>query len=438
VVGVWRDAGPILREMDDLRRQVVIVTLSGAIVAAAFLFFVFRAAQSRINRQAVQLVEATRRDPLTSLINHGALLTMLADRIEALRDDPAPIGIALVDVDGFRLLNDTHGHDSGDVALRQVAQRLTGQIDDDAVIGRYGPDEFLVIVDGPNVATLESAIKGLQIALAQDALEIESSERLPITVSAAISVYPTDAESATALVATAVHTLAEAKASGGDTVRVTGRLPILSADARAFDVFQGLILAVDTKDRYTKRHSEDVARYAVFLARYLELDAEMIGTIRVAGLLHDVGKIGIPDDILRKPGKLTADESRVVKQHVALGDLIVRDLPNVETIRAGVRHHHERWDGRGYLDALAGEDIPLVARILAIGDACSAMTTTRPYRKALGIDEALRRIEDAAGTQLDETLVTLFVNGMRTAADAPLPSSAETRIALWVPTGRVA
>ena len=278
---------------------------------------------------------------------------------------------------------------SGDVALRQVAQRLTGQIDDDAVIGRYGPDEFLVIVDGPNVATLESAIKRLQIALAQDALEIESSERLPITVSAAISVYPTDAESATALVATAVHTLAEAKASGGDTVRVTGRLPILSADARAFDVFQGLILAVDTKDRYTKRHSEDVARYAVFLARYLELDAETIGTIRVAGLLHDVGKIGIPDDILRKPGKLTADESRVVKQHVALGDLIVRDLPNVETIRAGVRHHHERWDGRGYLDALAGDDIPLVARILAIGDAFSAMTTTRPYRKALGIDEAL-------------------------------------------------
>ena len=101
VVGVWRDAGPILREMDDLRRQVVIVTMSGAIVAAAFLFFVFRAAQSRINRQGVQLVEATRRDPLTSLINHGALLTALADRIEATRDDPAPIGIALVDVDGI-------------------------------------------------------------------------------------------------------------------------------------------------------------------------------------------------------------------------------------------------------------------------------------------------------------------------------------------------
>ena len=238
-----------------------------------------------------------------------------------------------------------------------MAQRLTGQIDDDAVIGRYG-DEFLVIVDGPNVATLESAIKRLQIALAQDALEIESSERLPITVSAAISVYPTDAESATALVATAVHTLAEAKASGGDTVRVTGRLPILSADARAFDVFQGLILAVDTKDSYTRRHSRTspaTPTSSVESSSFTRRDRQ----IRLTGLLHDIGKIGIDDSILRKPGKLTPHELEIVKQH-ALGDLI---LDQVLTCRRHprVRYHHERWDG-GHLDGLKGEDIPLVAR----------------------------------------------------------------------------
>ncbi len=101
-----------------------------------------------------------------------------------------------------------------------------------------------------------------------------------------------------------------------------------------------------------------------------------------------------------------------------------------------MRHHHERWDGRGYLDALGGDDIPLVARILAVGDAFSAMTTTRPYRKALEVDEALRRIEDAAGSQLDEALVALFVTGMRTAADAPLPGTVEP--GLWVPSDRVA
>jgi len=159
----------------------------------------------------------------------------------------------------------------------------------------------------------------------------------------------------------------------------------------------------------------------------------------VAGLLHDIGKIGIPDSILRKPAKLTDDEYRVVKQHVALGDMIVRDLPNIELIRAGVRHHHERWDGRGYLHALAGEDIPLVARILAVGDAFSAMTTTRPYRKALTVEEALRRLEDAAGTQLDESLVKLFVDGLRTDADAPLPGVIEpVADRLWTPADRVA
>ena len=142
-----------------------------------------------------------------------------------------------------------------------------------------------------------------------------------------------------------------------------------------------------------------------------------------AGRLHDIGKIGIPDKILRKPAALTEQEYETVKQHVALGDLIVRDLPDLAEIRAGIRHHHERWDGKGYLHHLAGEDIPEVARILAVCDAFSAMTTTRPYRKALSVDEALTRLEDAAGSQLDERLVIAFVTGIRTVATAPLPGT---------------
>jgi HD-GYP domain-containing protein (c-di-GMP phosphodiesterase class II) len=152
-----------------------------------------------------------------------------------------------------------------------------------------------------------------------------------------------------------------------------------------------------------------------------------------------VGKIGIPDAILRKPGRLTVDEFRVVKQHVALGDMILRDLPNIELIRAGVRHHHERWDGTGYLDALAGEDIPLVARILAVGDAFSAMTTTRPYRKADSVNRALRQLEDASATQLDEALVSVFVEGLRNAPDAPVPGAVDRQAwSLWAPENQVA
>jgi putative nucleotidyltransferase with HDIG domain len=227
----------------------------------------------------------------------------------------------------------------------------------------------------------------------------------------------------TVLLATASRTLEEAKASGGDAILQVSRASD-AGPAAGFDVLQGLVHAVDTKDRYTKRHSADVSRYAVFLGERLGLDPELLETIRVAGLLHDVGKIGIPDEILRKPGNLTAVEDDIVKQHVALGDMIVRDVPNLHVVRAGIRHHHERWDGKGYLDHLAGEDIPLVGRILAIGDAFSAMTTTRPYRKALDTAEALRRLGDGAGTQLDQRLVRAFIDGLESADDPPLPELA--------------
>ena len=178
---------------------------------------------------------------------------------------------------------------------------------------------------------------------------------------------------------------------------MTGSEGIEDGGAATFDVLQGLVFAVDTKDRYTKRHSEDVARYAVFLARQDGLDEATIGAVRLAGLLHDIGKIGMPDHLLRKPGALTDDEYEIVKQHVVLGDLIVRDLPDTDLIRAGIRHHHERWDGTGYVDGLAGEDIPLIARIVAVADSFSAMTTSRAYRKALDTDEAIRRLVGAAG-----------------------------------------
>ncbi|MEA2545744.1 MAG: hypothetical protein QOI09_1017 [Chloroflexota bacterium] len=437
VVGVWRDAVPILAELDRLRRDVVLTTLVAALVAALALFLVFRSAQGRITRQTVALIEATRRDPLTGLLNHGELVGELALAIEGARSAGRPIGIALIDIDGFRLLNETYGHAAGDRALLTVAEVLESELPASIARGRYGPDEFLLIAAADVVVELRPILDRLRSGLADRALQFDASERLPITVSAGICAYPEHADSVIGLLTTAAVTLLEAKASGGDAIRFAGRESEVSGERQTFDVFQGLILAVDTKDRYTKRHSEDVARYAVFLARQLELDDEMIRILRVTGLLHDVGKIGIPDHILRKPGSLTDAEYRIVKQHVALGDVIIRDLPNVEQIRAGVRHHHERWDGGGYLHGLAGEEIPLIARILAVGDAFSAMTTTRPYRKALSVKEALRRLEDAAGTQLEERLVVAFVGGLESEADAPFPGE-DGGTRLWTPYTQVA
>jgi diguanylate cyclase (GGDEF)-like protein len=437
VVGVWRDAAPVLQQLDALRRDIVLTTLSAALVAAFVLWMVFRSAQGRITRQTAALVEATRRDPLTGLLNHGALVGEVAVAIEQAHADGGAIGVALVDLDGFRLLNETYGHDAGDAALLSVVEALAMEIPDSIARGRYGPDEFLLIAGAADVAALGAGLERLRARLVDVALQFESSERLPITVSVGVCTYPEHATSVTELLTVAATTLQEAKASGGDAVRYADPDGADTGETRTFDVFQGLILAVDTKDRYTKRHSEDVARYGVFLARRLGLDDEDIHTIHLAGLLHDVGKIGIPDYILRKPGALTNEEYQVVQQHVALGDTIVRDLPNVDLIRAGVRHHHERWDGKGYLHRLEGEQIPLVARILAVGDTFSAMTTTRPYRKALDLQEALRRLEDAAGTQLDEQLVVSFVEGMSTDASAPLPGR-DLGPTLWTPRAQVA
>ena len=438
VVAIWRDAVPVIDRLALVRRDVVLVTLSAALIAAALLFLIFRAAQRRLTRQTAELMESTSRDPLTGTLNHGAVVGCLAMETEAARAAGMSVTVALIDIDNFRLLNENHGHPAGDEALLAVAGLLRGEVVEPMVLGRSGPDEFLIIAPPAVAFQLEPLVTRLQTGLVDLSLQFETTERLPITVSVGIATYPEHAASATALLSTATMVLEEAKASGGDTVRLASNASLEESSATStFNVLEGLILAVDTKDRYTKRHSEDVARYAMFLAARLGLDADEMRVIQTAGLLHDVGKIGIPDQILRKPGKLTEAEFDIVKQHVALGDMIVRDLPDLDQVRAGIRHHHERWDGDGYLERLEGEDIPQIARILAVADAFSAMTTTRPYRKALDVREALTRLGDAAGSQLEERLVVAFVEGMETAADAPIPGT-EAPGTLWTPGRLVA
>ncbi|MGH2445425.1 MAG: bifunctional diguanylate cyclase/phosphohydrolase, partial [Candidatus Limnocylindria bacterium] len=420
VIAFQRDASRLMASLDAARRDVVIVTLAAAIILAAILVLVFRAAHARLVRQQRQLGEAARRDALTGMRNHGSIVALLADTLETARSAQEPISVALIDVDNFRLFNDTHGHDAGDAVLLWVADLVTAAAGAGGHAARYGPDEFLVVRAGVTASSMEDATGELQSALRSLSVRFGESEELPVSVSAGIATFPLHAASVTPLLAEATVALNEAKASGGDAVAVA-RIGEESRPVGSFDVLQGLVLAVDTKDRYTKRHSEDVARYAVFLARQLGHN-DMLETVRLAGLLHDIGKIGIPDTLLRKPSKLSDAEARVFNQHVALGDAIVRDLPELDEIRDGIRHHHERWDGSGYLAGLKGEKIPLIARIIAVADAYSAMTTTRPYRKALGVDEAMRRLREAAGTQLEPELVEAFILGLETDADAPAPN----------------
>jgi len=170
-----------------------------------------------------------------------------------------------------------------------------------------------------------------------------------------------------------------------------------------------LVTAVEMRDKYTRGHSERVARYVTQLARKVGLPSDSVEELRIAGLLHDIGKIGVSDLILNKPGKLTAEEFQQVKEHPAIGARIVGGVKPLQKIVPLIYHHHERWDGTGYPDGLAGENIPLGARMLAVADAFEAMTSNRAYRAALGLDESLHRLQAGAGKQWDPSLVRTFV-----------------------------
>jgi diguanylate cyclase (GGDEF)-like protein len=364
---------------------------------------------------------------------------LLEQALGRARADGGSVGIALVDIDNFSLLNDVHGSPAGDEALIAVTSALRKEAASWRAVARFGPDEFLAIAVGSAARGLPDAMRRVVASLAEFGLSARDASRLPVTVSIGITYFPFHASSVTELLSAATIALGDAKASGGNEISIADAWDSEPRPPQTtFDVLQGLVLAIDRKDRYTRLHSEDVTYYALFLAGCAGLSEELCAAIRAAALLHDVGKIGIPDDILRKPGRLTPYEYDIIKQHVALGDLIVRDLPDIDTVRAGVRHHHEQWDGNGYLTGLAGTRIPLIARVLAVADAFSAMTTTRPYRKALSFEHALEEIRSAAGTQLDPELAEAFVFGMESDPSAPLPGASRDGSVLWTPSVRAA
>jgi len=331
----------------------------------------------------------------------------------------------MIDVDGFKLYNDTHGHIAGDVALQAVAGALRAACRPTDVVGRYGGDEFLVVASGLPPGDTDGLARRLRDDVAARTLCL-GDQVVPLRISVGAATYPADGIDRDLLVACADARLYGDKTSseivvlpgpgpepgggadgGGDPRSLPG------LDASPLMVLNGLVTAVDRKDRYTRAHSEQVTRLALLLARALGLSPDTLRTVRLAGLLHDVGKIGVPDRILKKPGPLTPDEVEIMNAHPTLGEAIVAGLPDLAAIRTGVRSHHERWDGRGYPDRLAGERIPFLGRLLAVPDCYSAMTSDRPYRAALSSAQALHEIARGASAQFDPAIADAFLRVMR-------------------------
>ena len=438
-VRLERDGQSLAAAIDSASAGVILALLAAGGLLAALLIVAFSTVQTLLTRQADALLETSRRDRLTGLPNHGMVVEELTVLVAQARRESGWLVVALLDIDGFDLYNTTVGHRAGDVVLAEVARALDEEMPAGAIVGRYGPDEFLLAGPAscadrirPAIHRVQERLRGIHRASAPDT-------QIPLTISAGIATYPEHAAAVSELLAAATVTLRDAKASGGDTIRIDAPGDTVSTEElRNFGVLRGLITAIDTKDHYTKRHSEEVAHYAVAIAQHLKLDIPFQEAVRQAGLLHDIGKVCVPDAILRKPGPLTDEEAHVVQQHVTVGDLIVGGLPDMEFVRAGVRHHHERWDGEGYPDQLRGEQIPRLARIVSVADTFSAMTTTRTYRIGLPIAEAVRRIQEAAGLQLDPEYAAAFVALITEQPEIVSPEGDPTPARLWRMSGAVA
>ena len=358
-------------------------------------------------------------DPQTGLLNHRAFHKRFQDEILRARQTGRPLTVLLLDLDDFRFLNETYGHSTGDDVLRRVAAAVRETANDMGAVApaRYGGDEFALLLPATRADQALTVAEALGARLAR--LEYRPpghAHPIPLTFSPGAACFPDSGGTRRELLAAADARLRRVKSGAADGDQAEHLRALLARSVEGFSMLDALVTAVDGKDRYTRRHSEDVLFYCLKVAGALGLDTTFQETLSVAALLHDVGKIGVPDHILRKPGALTDAEFEAVKQHPLMGAVIVGAVPGLEGTLDAVRYHHERWDGAGYPHGLTGEATPLAARIMAVADAYSAMTTDRPYRLGMPPERALTLLEEGMGTQWDPECVQAMLQNRRGAS----------------------
>lgn len=346
-------------------------------------------------------------DGLTGLLNHRAIQGAIDDDLSHSREDGTPFAVVLADIDDFKLFNDTHGHQIGDEVLRRIATLFGSALPAGARIGRYGGDEFLASMPGLTAAAAHTWAARLLARAARTTIEV-GDLRLPLKLSVGVGTFPDDGQHRQELIAAADAAMYRAKEAGGGQVGTEGP-PTRSLEQSPYGALMGLILAVDRKDRYTRRHSDLVTAVAVRFAQDLGLPQEEVDALAIAGSRHDVGKIAVPDAILRKPGPLTSPELEVIRQHPLFSVMMVQGVPFQDKVQAAIAHHHERWDGAGYPHHRAGDQIPLLGRVLALADAYAAMVHDRPYRTGRTTAEAIAAIRAGSGSQFDPALTEPFV-----------------------------
>jgi diguanylate cyclase (GGDEF)-like protein/putative nucleotidyltransferase with HDIG domain len=396
------------------------LTISAAAMPSRFtsdkkstiLLFASQVAQALEHNRLYEEIKALGEvDSLSGLNNRRRTLEQLDIEVARARRYEGTFSILLADIDNFKNFNDTYGHRAGDEVIKRVAGLLHSRNRSSDFVGRFGGDEFLMILPATYRAGAATVADHMRLALGSQPFMAPNGSPIPLRMNFGAASFPEDGHDAASLIAIADANLYESKRWGGDTVTLR-REPVGgdTIDVSGFGTLDALVSAVDNKDHYTRKHCAHVAEQVAAMVKSLGLSRDRQEKYRVAALLHDVGKIGLPDRILRKPGSLTPEEEEAVRQHSLQGSLLISQYLPDDDLREAVLSHHERWDGTGYPAGLSGRNIPYAGRILAVADAYSAMITDRPYRAGLAIKDALAEITKGSGRQFDPEVVQVFLN----------------------------
>jgi two-component system cell cycle response regulator len=352
-------------------------------------------------------------DPLTDLPNHRAIVARLDQELERAWRYGQPCAILFLDIDHFKTLNDNYGHAAGDAALHEFGAIVRGALRSVDTLGRWGGEEFAAILPQLDGTAALAVAERVRVAIAGHTFLAGGGLRL--TCSLGVAAFPHDVERRDGLIDAADRAMYAAKRLGRNQVRavtdpaVTALMVTGTGDSREqtalIGTVEALAVLVEARDRYTGQHTHEVAALAMRLAVALGCDAAESHMIGLAGRLHDVGKVAMPDAILQKPGRLTAEEWALMRTHPSVGADVVSRVPALRALVPTIRGHHERWDGGGYPDGLSGEAISLGARIVAVADAYGAMTTARPYQPSRPPELAIAELRRCAGGQFDPAIV---------------------------------
>ncbi|MCG2711091.1 MAG: diguanylate cyclase [Candidatus Omnitrophica bacterium] len=396
---------------------------------------------SEIKYKEIQLMETnnmlekqSRIDGLTGLLNHRSLHECLNLEFMRAKVENKVLILIMVDIDYFKIINNNLGHNFGDFILKEIGRIIQDEITPKDVLGRNEADEFTIaLVDSDYKKGMFVANSLRQRVAAQFFQEDELSGRVTISVGIASSAEG-EANSAQELVSFGDKAVCQAKSKGRNTVvsysevmkkstdgilekqrdqiNVIEEQLVTLADSSKklyMESAKALIAALEAKDPYTKAHSVNVAAYSSRIAAELGLSPEQIELIADAAQLHDIGKIGIPENILLKPDKLTEEEYEAVKKHPLISIQILKRIKYMESELPIIQCHHERPDGKGYPAGLLSSDIPLGAQIIAVADSYDAMISLRPYRDVLGIEDAVRELTENSGTQFNPEVILAFL-----------------------------